>query len=190
MEEKNIVEEVRRFVEEECNKPSANYPLAYKFHFVQMHKIAKELAERLKADVEVVEVAAWLHDIGSILFGRANHHVTGAEIAEKKLRELNYSEEKISLVKKCILNHRGSQELTNKRDFLEAKIIAEADVLEAFSNIGKQFLATLVYENKSLEDSIESIKKKLRNKWNQLELEESKELIKPKYDAAMLLLSD
>ncbi len=186
--EKNIVEEIRKFVEDECKKPNANYPEAYKYHFVYVHSIAKNLAEKLNADVELVEIAAWLHDIGSIIYGRKNHHITGAEIAEKKLNELGYPVEKIEKVKKCILNHRGSKEVENNRDFIEAKIITEADVLDAFDNISKQFLVTLVYEKKFLEEAKKSIFIKLQNKWNQLSLE-SKELIKPKYEAAMLLLS-
>jgi len=43
-------------------------------------------------------------------------------------------------------------------------------------------------KKKSLEEAKKSIFIKLQNKWNQLSLE-SKELIKPKYEAAMLLLS-
>jgi len=61
---------------------------------------------------------------------------------------LGYPVEKIEKVKKCILNHRGSKEVENNRDFIEAKIITEADVLDAFDNISKQFLVTLVYEKK------------------------------------------
>ncbi|MEN7982601.1 MAG: HD domain-containing protein, partial [Nanoarchaeota archaeon] len=183
----NIVEEIRKFVEEECRKPNANYAEAYENHFVTMHSTAKKLAENLEADIELVEIAAWLHDIGSIIYGRKNHHITGAKIAEDKLRELNYPEEKIEKVKSCILNHRGSQEKNNERNFIESRIIAEADVLDAFNNISKQFLITLVYEKKSLIEAKNSVKQKLINKWNQLS-PEGKELIKSKYEAAMLLL--
>ena len=35
-----------------------------------------------------------------------------------------------------------------------------------------------------------SVKKKLENKWRKLHFKESKELIKPKYKAAMLLLKE
>ena len=186
--EKNIVEEIRKFVEEECKKPSSHYPEAYEFHFVSMCDIARKLAVKLKADVELVEIAAWLHDIGSIVYGRENHHMTGAKIAEEKLRELNYPEDRIDKVKQCILNHRGSQESNNNRDFIEARIVAEADILDAFNYIPKQFLATLVYEKKPLKEATDSVRQKLQNKWNQIELEESKKLIKPKYEAVMLLL--
>ena len=187
--EENIVEKVRKFVEEECKKPSANYPTAYKYHFVYVHKHAKKLAEELNADSEIVELAAWLHDIGSILYGRADHHITGAEIAEKKLRELGYPEDRILLVKKCILNHRGSREKENIRDFIEAKILAEADSITAFDFVEGLFSAALVTEKLNREDAKESVRKKLQNKWNQLTLEESRKLVKPRYEAFMLLLN-
>jgi len=186
MEKKNIVEEIRKFVEEECRKPTSKYGYeSYEFHFTLMYKYAKQLAEKLNADVEVVELAAWLHDIGSIIFGRENHQITGAKIAEEKLRELNYSEEKIAKVKKCILNHRGST--SNKKESVEEQIIADADAMSQFDNIEGIFKAALVYEGQNQREARKTTCQKLINHWNKLS-DESKKLIKPKYDAAMLLL--
>jgi len=122
---KKIIEEIKKFVEEECKKPGSNYGYQpYEEHFVPMVKYAKELAKDLNVDEEIVEIAAWLHDIGSIKFGRENHHITGAEIAEKKLEEFGYEKEKIERVKECIYSHRGSQNIKPKTK--EAEIIREA----------------------------------------------------------------
>jgi len=184
----DIVEKIRQFVEIECKKPNANYPTAYKYHFVHMHDYAKQLAEKLGADVELVEIAAWLHDIGSIINGRKDHHITGAKIAEEKLKELDYPQDRIEKVKFCILNHRGSKENENNRNIIEAKIIAEADSISSFDFIEGLFSAAFVTEKLSREEAKNSIRQKLQNKWNQLSLEESKKLIKPRYEAAMLLL--
>lgn len=185
-----LIERVRRFVEEECRKPSANYSTAYDLHFISMHKIAKELAEKFGADVEIVEIAAWLHDIGSVVCGRENHHVSGAVIAEKKLRDLGYPEDKIGRVKECILNHRGSREDENRRISIESRIIAEADVLSTFDNVTKQFVVPLVHEGKSLAESKKSVLTKLKNKWNQLEFEGSRELVRSQFEAMLFLLED
>jgi uncharacterized protein len=76
-----------------------------------------KLADQLGGDKEVILIAAWLHDIGSIIDGRKNHHLSGAEIARKKLTEFNYPKDKIELVEKFILNHRGSQ--NRNRESLE-----------------------------------------------------------------------
>lgn len=187
MKTTNIVQEIRDFVEEECKKPTSLYGYEpFPFHFVPMVKHAEELAEELGADKEVVSLAGWLHDIGSIIDGRGNHHLSGAKIAKEKLKELNYPPEKIKLVEKCILNHRGSQ--SNGRESLEEKIIAEADVMSNFDNISGIFKASFVYENMDQGEAAKAVKKKLQNKWDQLHFESSRKIIKPKYEAAMLLL--
>ena len=184
----DIVKTVKNYVEEECKKPTSRYGYEpYQFHFIAMVRYAEELADELGADKELVSIAGWLHDLGSIIEGRDNHHISGAKIAEKKLRELNYPTDKIEKVKKCILNHRGSQ--GSQRDSLEEKIIAEADVLSNFENIGGLFKAAYEFENLNQAEAQKSVKRKLQNKYNQLHFEKSKEIIKPKYDAAMLLLS-
>jgi uncharacterized protein len=182
----NIVEEVRKFVEEECNRPTSKYGHEpYENHFVWVVKYAKKLAKELNADEELIEIAAWLHDIGSILYGRDNHHITGADIAEKKLNELNYPLEKIKLVKKCILNHRGSRE--DKRESVEERIIAEADSLAQFDNLEGIFMAAFLYENKNQKEARKTTLKKINNEWNQLS-DKGKDLVRDKWKAINLLL--
>lgn len=184
----NIIEEVRKFVEEECKKDSSKYGYEiFKNHFVSAANYARILSNKINSDKEVIEIAIWLHDIGSIIYGRENHNITGAKIAENKLKELEYPAEKLELVKKCILNHRGN--VKSKTESNEEKIIVDADALSAFDHIEGQFKADLVYENKSLDDARISVRTKLINSWNKLVFEESKKLIEPKYRAAMELLS-
>lgn len=183
---KNIIEEIRGYVEDECKKPTSRYSYEpYLFHFIPMHKYAKMLAEKLNADLEIVELAAWLHDIGSIIYRRENHHITSARIAEEKLKELNYPEEKVGKVKQCILSHRGSTKL--KRETVEAQIIADADAMSNFDNITGIFRAAFTFENHTQMSAKDSVRQKLINCWEKLS-PISKEIVKEKYDAAMLLL--
>ncbi|NTW14251.1 MAG: HD domain-containing protein [Candidatus Moranbacteria bacterium] len=182
-----ITEKVRRFVEAECRKPTSKYGFEpYENHFVPVVKYAKILAREFGTDEEIVEIAAWIHDIGSIIHGRENHHVTGAEIAMEKLREFGYPESRMERVKNCVLHHRGSQGIASET--IEEQIVAEADSISAFDNIEGLFKAALVYENMSQVEARQSVLRKLTNKWNQLQFEKSRELIRPKYDAARLLL--
>jgi uncharacterized protein len=183
----NIVNEIKKFVKSECKKPSSKYGYEpFSFHFKPMAEYAEKLTDQLGGDKEIVLIAAWLHDIGSIIYGREDHHITGAKIAEEKLKELGYSDEKIELVKQCILNHRGSKH--NERKSLEEKIIAEADVMSNFDNIAGIFKAAFVYENKTQGEARDSVRRKLERKWRQLHFENSKKIVKPKFEAAMLLL--
>jgi uncharacterized protein len=184
----NIVNKIKKFVESECKKPTSKYGAEpFDYHFAPVVKYALDLAEELGADKEIVTLAGWLHDIGSIMDGRGEHHITGAKIAERKLKELGYPAEKIERVKKCILNHRGS--MNRQRLSLEEKILVEADAMSAFDNISGIFKAALVYEKMTQGEAKESVKRKLQNKYKQLHFKESIELIKPKYEAAMLLLN-
>lgn len=183
----NIVNKIKEFVVLECKKPSSKYgdgPL--EFHFIPMVKHAKLLAKKLGADVEVVEIAAWLHDIGSIKYGRKDHHITSAKIADKLLQKNNYPSDRIELVKKCILNHRGS--VNNKKESIEEKIIADADGVSNFDMIFGLFQAAYQYEGLSQGEGKISVREKLKRKYKNLCFKESRKLVQEKYKAAMLLI--
>ncbi len=187
--ENNVVNQVKDFVKECFNRPEANYKQSYDHHFIPMVDYSKKLADEFELNEEqkeVIEIAAWLHDIGSILYGRKDHHITGANVAEEKLKELDYPQEKIKLIKKCILNHRGS--VNNSRKSIEEQIIAEADVLSNFDNIAGIFQAAYFWESLDQKEAQISVREKLKRKYNQLYFKKSRELVKPKFEAAMLLL--
>lgn len=184
-----IIEQVKKFVEEECKKPTSKYGYEiFTYHFVYVAKYWKELAKELGADVEVVEIACWLHDIWWVIYWREDHHITWAKIAEEKLREFGYPEEKIELVKKCIYHHRCSTNF--ERESLEEKIVSDADALSNFENLSWLFKAAFVYENLTQGEARISVREKYERKWEKLELEKSREIIKPKYEAVILLLKD
>ncbi len=179
----------QKFIQIESSKSSSHYGYEpYVFHFVPMVKYALELARNLGADAEVVEIAAWLHDIGSIKMGRENHHITGAKITKKFLMDNGYDTNKSSLVIRCIKNHRSSTKKPCRS--LEEKIISDADAISNFENIAGIFKAAFIYEGKTQGEAAVSTRQKLQRKWRGLYLEQSKEIIKEKYEAAMLLLPE
>lgn len=184
----DIIEEIKQFVYEEHQKPDTHYGAEpYENHILPVVAYAEKLARQHGADEEVVVLAAWLHDIGSLRHGRKDHHLTGAKIAENKLKELGYPEDKIKLVKACITNHRGSQKL--ERNTIEEKIVAEADALSNFDNLPGLFKAAFIYENKTQSEAQISVREKLERKWNKLHFPESRQLVKNKYEAIKLLLN-
>jgi uncharacterized protein len=183
---KSIVEEIKNFVKEECLKPTSKYGFEpFEYHFKPVVEWAGKLADELGGDKEVVLIAAWLHDIGSIIEGREEHHLTGAKIARKKLSELDYSENKIRLVEKCILHHRGSR--NDSRESLEEKIVAEADVLSNFNDVEAIFWYSFVIDKKDKEEARLEVLEKLERKFKQLHFKESKKMIKPRIEAVRLL---
>ena len=73
---------------------------------------------------------------------------------------------------------------------IEEKIITEADALSNFENIPGILKAAYFFEGLDQKQATEAVRKKLENKYAQLNLNKSKNIIKPKYDAVMLLFSD
>ena len=61
--------------------------------------------------------------------------------------------------------------------------------MSAFDNIGGQFKATFIYDNMTQEESRKYVAQKLINSYNKLS-DMAKKIIKPKFDAAMLLLKE
>ena len=119
-----MIEEIKQIIEKECDD------FDYRYHVLPVVEYAEKLAEICDVNKEVVELSAWLHDIGRIKFGARNHELTGAEEAERILRQFGYPDEIIEQVKHCILAHRGRGSI--RPQTMEAKVVATADALAHF----------------------------------------------------------
>jgi len=99
--------------------------------FVVEH--ALELADEFKADKEIVELGALLHDVALVanVGTKVDHHTNGAIIAEKMLRQHKYPEDRLKLVLGCILNHRSSKNATTNEELC----VADADIMAHFDNM-------------------------------------------------------
>ncbi len=156
----------------------------YKYHTLLVVKYAKILADKLHADKEILELAALLHDTG-VKDRDDIHERVGAERADKILREMKYPEETIQRVKKCILTHRTSGRPKSK----EAEIIRNADAMAHIAALPFLFKVGLDRTG-NLEGAIAWVKKKLDKADKKLTMKEARKIIKDKYDAAKILLSD
>ncbi len=137
----SLEENVIQFVKEATRKKARNEwmtaqqedgpPLFdYRFDHVQeVVRLSKEMARTLGADLTVVTLAAWLHDVAKPGLGNGNRHgERGAEIAREFL--MAHGVDKVTIEKVCVAirKHVG---LTLKRPLepLEAQIVWEADKL-------------------------------------------------------------
>ena len=107
------------------------------------------------------------------------------KIKEELLTKLDYPKDKLELVKKCVLNHRGSTNL--KRETVEEECVADADVIAHFDCIPSLF--SLAYRDKdlSVQEGAELVKKKLERDYNKLSTR-SKELLKDRYETIIKIL--
>lgn len=179
-----ILEEI---VRNRCNSPNNIFGPTSFIHIKSVVENSKLLAEKYGADKQVVMAAAWLHDIASVIDKNyyKDHHIYGAKMAEDILKEINFPNEKINLVKKCILNHRAS--VLNEKTTKEELCVADADAISHFDNVLS--LAYLEYSVRkhSYEEGKEFIKNKLNRSFNKLS-EESKKIYIEKYNNVMSLL--
>jgi len=175
-----MLNKVRELVKNEADEAD------WKYHIVPVTKYAKKLAKILNADEEVVELAALLHDIGRLRFGRENHEVTGIPEAEKILTEYNAPQNVIAEVKHCIESHRGSKDIQPRTTI--AKIIANADAMAHFD-----ILPVFFYwrsKKQTFDEAFKWVEDKIDREWNKkLTLPEAREMMEEKYKAIKLVLS-
>jgi len=184
----NMIEEIRKLVEEECKKDTNIFgDEIWRNHILSVVKFAKILAKKTGADQEIVEIAALLHDLASIKDEHqyAEHHIFGAQEAERILKQYHYPKEKIGKVKHCISTHRASQSV--KRMTKEADCVANADAMAHFDNIPSLLYFVFVRKKMSVEEGTRWLRNKLQRSWNKMTLE-AKEIVKDKYEASMILL--
>ena len=177
-----IIDRSNRF-EEETRNTKDEYNV-YNEHIIYVCKYIDILSKNKDVDYEVLMISALLHDIAMTdsSLDRDRHNEYGAKIAEKLLRENNYPEDKIQLVKKCILNH--SNKRINYRTTDEEKILVDADCLSHFDSIYSIYTLAHDVMELSEDDSLLFVKNKLTKDYNELS-DDLKYLIQDKYAKVM-----
>ncbi len=182
----DIVEEIRKHVIKRYQeRDDAEGMDMYETHVKYVVEYAKTLAEKLGAGVEVVEIAALLHDIARIDGLNENHHIEGAKYAEELLNSLGYDPEKIPVIKDCIISHRGSTGIPQKT--VEAKCLASADAMAHFRSIPDMFYFVYKDLGCDIEEGKQKLRKKFTESYNKM-IPEAKEIVEEKYIAVMKIL--
>jgi uncharacterized protein len=102
-------------------------------HVLRVLHMAERIAQAEGADLEIVQAAALLHDIG-LDQGRAGHETSAAQRARAILRDQAYSDHFVEAAAHAIEAHRfrsGPDPQT-----LEAKVLFDADKLDSIGAIG------------------------------------------------------
>ena len=181
------INSIKEFVKE--NLDELNY-----MHTKNVVKIALALAEKEGANKEIVETAAWLHDIGKSdkdnIF--LDHPSSGAKIAEDLLKEKGTNPELIKEICHIIETHMGPpagkfllSELEKagrtfdfpRPDTKESKIVYDADMIDLCSPFG---IAKIIHlgakRGENFLDSIEGAKDTAFASYNDLQTKSGKEL--------------
>ena len=107
-------------------------------HTCRVYNLCMHIGQKERADLEVLKIAAYLHDIGrpwqDKSKGTVCHAQKGAQMAKSFLDKYEISEDKMWNIIHCIRSHRFRGD--TMPETLEAKILFDADKLDAIGAIG------------------------------------------------------
>ena len=126
----SLIEELERIVKEKM-LPLEGTAHSYG-HVDRVVKIALLLAKKERADVELVQVGAILHDVGRCI-GQP-HNETGAKLASQILNDLHYPLQRAQKIARIVLLHHVNSK--DKLSSLEEKIVWDADKIDLLGAVG------------------------------------------------------
>jgi uncharacterized protein len=107
-------------------------------HTLRVYNLCMHIGQAEGADLEVLKIAAYLHDVARPLQDKSKgsvcHAEKGAEMARPLLEEYPISEERKANVIHCIMSHRFRG--NRHPQTLEAKVLFDADKLDSIGAIG------------------------------------------------------
>lgn len=158
----------------------------WKYHLFPVIKNACMLADKYNANRDIVELAALFHDYADLLDmnNRDNHHILGASLAEEILAKDGFGKEFIEKVKLCILNHRAS--VVKEKFTVEEICVADADAMSHLDSV-VELICWRAYLGESISDCNAFVKRKIEKSYAKMS-EQTKELMKDKYDSIMSIL--
>ncbi len=158
-------------------------------HVMRVLKIAEVLSKSENCNSFIVKISTLLHDIGRLSEGinydnnlflnlkkDVNHAEISAQIAEKYLRQyINLESSIISRIIHCIRAHSFSNKIEPQT--IEAKILSDADKLDAIGAIG--IYRTIAYQidhGTGVNGVLKHLQEKILKLNEQLYLKKSKEM--------------
>lgn len=165
-------------------------PLFYERHILPVVLSALELARTTDADRNVVEVAAWLHDIARLRskqLKRGMHELKGAEEARRILKQFGAEPQFIERVADCIQHHVDGRQAST----LEEKVMVSADGLAHLENVPwLLFLGLRDHYPNDLKNAEEWVRRKIEFAWkHKIVLRQAKAKARQKYVTAIKILS-
>lgn len=168
-------------IEEEIKKifldnSDENWNVFWSIHVKPVIEKSKELAEKYGGDLEVIWLAAILHDLAQLEVDK-DHDVVGAQKAYDLLTEKGFDEDIAEKVKNVIFTHRVRE---YKPENLEQKILATADAVCHFTKPHYFWMAHI--SKKSFMELIKKFDGKIDRDFNdKIFFEDEKKLVEEQY---------
>lgn len=149
----------------------------YLCHIQYVVEIGLGLAKELNVDLNIIETACWLHDIGrgNELPGE-EHPLTGKRMAEEILKESDFTEEQKQKIYACILSHNADMIPCS----IEEQIVRTAD---GGSKIEFHEAFMLLCKKETCEERLDWGIKYLNDGFSKISLDSYRQKIESKYNS-------
>ena len=129
----NLPEKIAQQIKSQFENDSSGHDW---FHIERVWKMSKFLQEKEGGDLEVIELAALLHDISDYKLNGGKLDI-GGQVARSILTEHNCDEETIEKVAYIVdnISYKGANTQAEMKS-IEGKIVQDADRLDAIGAIG------------------------------------------------------
>lgn len=144
-------------------------------------KFAREFAVGIGASSFISEAGGLLHDVGAAMYGREDHHITGAKEASHILLECGCPLELVGPIEHTVYAHRGSQRIA----FLipEARCVAAADSKDHFQGVEELWNVQTRDLGMTALEAHKRVSEELENDWEKIS-PEIKALLNGEYEEA------
>lgn len=128
-----MIEEIKSLVKKQFESDSSGHDW---HHVNRVHKMAIYLQSKEGGDLEIIELAALLHDISDYKLNGGIHN-DGGKQARKILSNYPISDQKIELICNIIddVSYKGAK-VKDTMTSIEGKIVQDADRLDAIGALG------------------------------------------------------
>lgn len=156
-------------------------------HLIPVVNSALRLQETLGGNRFIIEVGAYMHDIGRVLLDylkliEITHEVSGYYYTRLKLWQYGFDKKLNNRISRCVLEHSASGISGNKPTSLEAEIIMNADAISAFEEWRYQYSIFYSSHGRNPEKTKKWLLKKLDSSLEKLTLPGIRETIDPLYE--------
>ena len=132
----DIVQAVAHYVEKTMGRAGFRYVSAVVAN-CKMLALQLEMQEDdpVSLDQDALVIAAYLHDISTVVHGFQDHHIKSSELAADFLRGCDVSEDCIAKVRQAILVHTTVTLPQDRHEITEGQVLYDADKLGRLSGL-------------------------------------------------------
>ncbi len=161
-----IVEAIRKYVAGACTSDRNTFgPAFFEQHLLVVRDYGGLLAKTLGGEAEIVELAAYLHDIAAVqdIAALPKHPALSAEIARKVLQDNGYPAERIERVAKCILSHAAPIQIGSGS--LEEVCLSNADAMSQITRPAYWLYFAFRVRQLGFAEGTEWLRQRVENNW-------------------------